>query len=382
MNKYLPHQVNRCQLGLFLFGIIIIILGSFIRIQIFIFGLYMLFLCKEIKFDKFIYSISAIFAVILLSGVKTGIISLTFFPQAEVLLQTNKELLYWFREGHVHAIRLLIAYPGHLLSEMYDISLNMGFSYYGILIFLILYTVLISITLAKGRIKHHALLGLMVVIGFLAFAMNGRIAFAFLGYTFLIKAAFMQSAGIRFLSFNIVKLYVLGVLLTTVSSGCMILGISYLCCCCILKYLYGIKKYFKIRVAICSIPVLIACMPLLKIIGNYVFKMINKNIVFYGGGLTGLFGLLEHGLGKIFPNINFDLYIIFLGIGTMVLLLNLLLFIYVFVKKKNNYTVLVLGINLSCYGMLVGISTGSMGLIPVIIFVMLKFGIYKTGYEI
>ena len=124
MNKILINQVNRYKYEMFLFCTIIMILGFFINIEMLIFGLYLFFLSKDIKFDKFIYSSSFIFAFLLITGVKIGIISLIFFPQAEVLLNTNENLFFWFKEGHVHAIRLLIAYPGFLFSKFYNISLN------------------------------------------------------------------------------------------------------------------------------------------------------------------------------------------------------------------------------------------------------------------
>ena len=61
---------------------------------------------KEPVEDKFMLNVFFILAVYiwLISGKE-----FIFIPQAKALLDLNENILYWFKEGHMHAIRLLIA---------------------------------------------------------------------------------------------------------------------------------------------------------------------------------------------------------------------------------------------------------------------------------
>ena len=77
--------------------------------------------------DLFSKILGFLYSLLLLLFVQGNLIEFEFFLQAYKLLIDNTYLLHWFSEGHVHAIRLLIAYPGYIISKVFAIELNIGF---------------------------------------------------------------------------------------------------------------------------------------------------------------------------------------------------------------------------------------------------------------
>ena len=72
---------------------------------------------KELKFKNnlcYLY----FFILLVLLNLKT--IDFIFIPQAETLLIGNDSVFYWFSQGHYHAIRLLVSYPGYLFHQYFN----------------------------------------------------------------------------------------------------------------------------------------------------------------------------------------------------------------------------------------------------------------------
>lgn len=69
-----------------------------------------------------------------------GVIEFPMFPQAASLYDINEDAFYWLKAGHVHAIRLLIVYPGVVLSNLFGFETDLGVTIYSAsLMILILY---------------------------------------------------------------------------------------------------------------------------------------------------------------------------------------------------------------------------------------------------
>lgn len=290
-----------------------------------------------------------------------------FIPQAQTLLDWDTNLLTWFKEGHVHAIRLLIAYPGYIISALCKIELNQGFSLYCVFVFTMLYSNLISVI--KKLIKKIELVPFynilcLIYCMILFMIMNGRIVFAFCGISMILKCNAELWVDGKFNFITVVKIG-LGILLTTVSSGTLVVG-------CIVIFL-GIllSKNFKGIIAkkwLWIIGVLL--LPAIYIFGKYVMVMIRKNIDFFGGGIDGIINMLQHGVGRIIPLDNNILFIFFIIDGILILAVNSILIYYLYKKNLEIFPAIV-AFNVAIYGSLFGLSTGTtclVGLFPILVF--------------
>ncbi len=76
-----------------------------------------------------------LYYLILIVLLKGGGLSFDFIPQAKALLDLDQNVIFWLQLGHPHAIRLLLAYPGYIVSQVCDIDLNIAFSYYVVILF-------------------------------------------------------------------------------------------------------------------------------------------------------------------------------------------------------------------------------------------------------
>ena len=85
------------------------------------------------------------FDVILIMAVLIDDGKFQFWNQVYELLDENTNLIYWFRTGHWHAIRLFVAYPGYLISCVGKIGLDQGFTIYIGIIFELLYLYILRI---------------------------------------------------------------------------------------------------------------------------------------------------------------------------------------------------------------------------------------------
>lgn len=321
------------------------------------------FSCKNKK-NIFLLQTTVLFAIVTFI-VSNSITNFTFMPQAKALLDINSDIFYWFAQKHIHAIRLLVAYPGVVFSKYYDLSLNQGYSYYLIIIFSLTY-IYISKSCAEDKeitIFFAFILSLIIIA--LALFMNGRIIFAFLGFSMIIYSTIRQIKYSEIIHFKDLIIVCIGILFTTVSSGCMMLGIVF-----IIGSLFAKLKRLKIHCSLvyklCFSIALILLFPFIKEIVSYLIKMFNKNIVYFGGSVQGVIGLLQHGMGRIVLGGEYNIYIVLIVI-IIILISNFYILNSIVFKKYNINAVLILAINISLYGLMVGFSTGSMIIIPITI---------------
>lgn len=319
-------------------------------------------------------AIALIYYIILLLLVQNKIIVFDFIPQARFLIENNTNIFYWFSVGNPHAIRLLAAYPAYIIVKLYKVNLDLAYSYYSIVLFTITYLFIIDSGyklqkkkyLLDSKIKNLlALIPLFI----LAFIMNGRLIVAYLGFCILIHLfldLFNANNKPNMIVFLIKGSF--GFFLTTVSSGTMITAIIYI----IISMGILISKEEKMGKHKRTIFVTILVLsPLLYKVFIYIWMMTMRNINYYGGGISGVFNMLNHGIGKYFLA-DGSIYLI----GSMIVLLIVLIvnvkYLKFIIVKKYNYYPILFAINLSAYGFLFGYSTGLMIILPLIILILTK----------
>lgn len=300
--------------------------------------------------------------ILLIAAVFFGILNFNFMPQAKVLLDDNNNLLYWFRSGHMHAVRLLIAYPGYILSTLFKCDLNVGYGYYSITIMWLLALIVYKISkfyCTKNRYYIVNLITILLWNFMLSMVMNGRINFAFLGISISIYYSTLMKKNIRIKKYKQLCMILIGFLLSTVSSGTMIVVSFYL----LVVILLNINK----EIALFNIKFICLFFPLTLILGypiiKYIVMMIRKNIVYFGG----IINMLQHGVGRVLPMYNSVVTILVVSIAVEILLLN---YFIVIKLLKNDIFELILASNIALYGSLFGISTGTLILVPIIVLIL------------
>lgn len=308
------------------------------------------------------------------------IISFDFMAQAYVLLETNTSLFFWLQQGHIHAIRLAIVYPSYLMHVFFDIELNLVFGYYCSIIFSLIYIFISKIVDYFVQIKKlHIELMIVLFTIMLACVMNGRICFAFLGFAILIHEMISLYREEKTMNWILRYIKVIaGLILSTVSSGTMIVCLSFV----LIMFAFRVLRQKRIQVD--SIRLWIICIlgaPVLYVGAKYVKSMINKNITYFGGGIEGIINMLQHGIGRLFGNISGVYSLMIIAVGIMILIINIGIIVYIY-KHHLEYIPLVIGANIAFYGLFVGISTGTLILIPGMILVAIfldKFEIIEEG---
>ena len=288
-------------------------------------------------------------------------IRFTLFPQALVLYEQDKDLLNWMKSGHLHAIRLLIAYPGLLLSEFAEISIDRGMTVYCGALMCLIYNHLLTILKLYGAedALNYIICGILIVA--LSFFMHGRIIFAFYGLSLMLscETKFLQN---RISITRLQMATVLGNVVSFVSSGTAFVIMAYT----IIIAVYRWKKLnrtvnrviYVFTILVFLYPVITSYMPLM-------IAMVQKNLNYFGGGFLGIVNMLQHGFGKVFNTSSQLLMVILIVMGVLVFSANVYWFKKKIVCPDNEYLPIMLMANISLYGGLFGLSTASMIIIPV-----------------
>lgn len=311
-----------------------------------------------------------LFSLLLTIGYQIKLFSFTFFDQALVLYQENKSLLHWFLIGHIHAIRMLIAYPGAMLAEFFGLNINQGFSIYVCAVFEAMLVLILRTLKEMEKRNIYSGMAAMCFLSALAYVMNGRIVFAFVAAEILIYVDVLHKKG----KLSTWKLYLstgLAIVLSMVSSGTMLLLVFYVLVESFfrIRYLSGRKQTQNYRRSLMAILT-----PMILFLTPYLWRMLKKNIDFYGGGWEGLLGILQHGIGGYIYEADILYLSMLILAGFLVAAGNMILFWRNVYKTGNHYIALYLLVNLSLYGMFVGISTGLLILIPVFLLACVKMG--------
>lgn len=208
--------------------------------------------------------------------------------------------LWLLQQGHTHALRLMVVLPALYAAQNTPYSADAIFGLYvGLAIvaagYLAARAACLAATGSLASIRFFSspvLLGLILV----ATQMNGRIAFAFFGFSLIVGAQVAFEMG-RFRSiWWLLAQSLLGLFFMSVSTGAFLVGVATIFRLAVLPYPinwpYASKSRFLILAV--SLGVLIG---LYRLIRDAVFK----NIEFYGGGWGGALRMLQHGLGRFLP---------------------------------------------------------------------------------
>jgi len=195
----------------------------------------------------------------------------------------------------LHFFRYLLVYPILYLSDTLSLQHQLGF---GLTVCVMFHYTCRNLLKTSQEIVGKTLSAnnvLLIVVPTLALflSMNGRISFAFLGFSVIFFTIVKQKKSpIKF--FNLISKISFGLLLTSVSTGAMSLSVIFL-----LGVAFGtLKSTFKkngiwkrdLGLRLANPLILLAFFPL--------FVMsINKNLEFFGSGIQSLINMTSHGLG-------------------------------------------------------------------------------------
>lgn len=312
------------------------------------------------------------YSMLFMLFIKLDLIRFDFIPQARVLLELNESIFYWFSIGHVHAIRLLVAYPGYLISQIYNVDLDTGFTYYGMMLFIFMY-LSISNTIEKlqncrGKtLREIKFFILLIPFLILPLIMNGRLILSYLGYSILINLYTDLNLGVKIKSLKVIVLTLFGLSMSMVSSGTMTVALLYVI---FMTYAINHDNFNRKKFLKSAFVFSILLSPLIYKVIDYTWLMVNRNLIFYGEGFQGFVNMLNHGLGRYFHSSDEVLFLFFV-LAIIILLLN-----YTYLKTKivrrDRFVSLVLGINIAAYGLLFSFSMGLMMIPPLIIYILVK----------
>lgn len=263
----------------------------------------------------------------LILAVLLGLKQYEVWSQITYLWHVKADPIIELGRAHPHALRYALLYPVLVASDHFGIDRDVLFT--AILVLICFFTIrnihATAAVLLKAR--HAAYLAQAfgaTLIVLLFFMMNGRIGFAFLGYSMLLRVIFSHSIDRRF-SFGSLLAALVGLALCSVSSGTLVSAALSL----------AIASYFEIcrcirlsRLTRTAFFIFLACLILGGLLFRYLVVGIFKNITFYGGGSDGILRMLEHGFGStLYPALNaVGLPVVVLVVAVMAILVAALLF--------------------------------------------------------
>lgn len=229
------------------------------------------------------------------------IATLASILELKLFVSWNQVLGLWEREinplsiiGHAHMPRYAIAYPGFLLNEYLPV---IGFSLY-ICIFVAINFMLLRAIALLAIFRLPSLVA-YIMFAVIHIAMNGRGVIAWTAWLLCIWVCTKIHNKIAHPLSQLVWVAI-GCFLATVSTGVFIVVIS--------TFLFFILEhlYSSPRGLIFSRSILFICLvaPLGFLTQEYFLLAIEKNISYYGGGIVGVYNMLEHGIGAVFIEIT------------------------------------------------------------------------------
>jgi len=190
--------------------------------------------------------------------------------------------------GNTHLPRYLVSYPGFLLEDAWP---GIGFSLY-ICLFFSLNVVLLRLIALVYRGRPPSLLAYFVFV-FIQLAMNGRGVIAWSGWLVCMLICLRVSAGYSLPAFYRVGLMAVSAFLSSVTSGVYIT----------VMFAFAIVLPWRLpsRSNLLGSSILfVLAVPLFSSLLNHLHESINKNLLFYGGGWSGLLTMASHGFGGFF----------------------------------------------------------------------------------
>lgn len=253
----------------------------------------------HVKHTHFLHMATALVLMCLvLSGVKTYEV----WSQIEYLWSSreNPFAVSTLSELGAHGLRYMLLYPLLVFCEAFGLDHNMVFS---MLVPVMTYVVMRNVWAVLGALsdgRSQTVIAALFIAGLffaLFFSMNGRISLAFLGYSIIFRILAIYHYTQNHLSVSQVGLVILAVLFCSVSSGTLMS--AFLLVFLSVGVLF-LSVYKKLRARKSAKYILVLVFASLYLFGRFIIIGINKNIAFYGGGISGFIEMLGHGFGKVF----------------------------------------------------------------------------------
>lgn len=302
--------------------------------------------------------------VAMLPLVLTVVLSLKTYevwPQIIYMWDMQADPIVELGRVHPHALRYMLLYPILVLSDYLGIHHDRLFS--ATLVIFCFFTIKNIHTSADIIVRHPRHSGLVhlacaSILTILFFLMNGRIGFAFLGYSMLLLVILRNHYESHF-SFASLTGVLVGLALCSVSSGTLV---SAVLCLVVAVYFEVCRCIRRSALTKTAIIVFLCCLLLGVALFRFLLVGISRNITFYGGGSDGVLRMLEHGFGRPFyPALNaIGLPSVVAMIAIMTILFGVLLF-----RMKRSLMLHIVLAAIACGAF--GYSTLSISAIPLLI---------------
>lgn len=245
-----------------------------------------------------------LYAVILLLGLK----EFSLWGQITDLSGSNPfELL---TQGHPHALRYMLMDPVILIADglggRYDSVFTAG------VFFIIVVNGVLMARLANellNRRRHEWFVHFAPLFGVMAatsLVMNGRISISMLGITVIALAQARWMLKRISSATHLFALHSVGLWLASVSSGTFMVGLTMVFT---FSLLMPVATLPTVRIR--NVGLMGTGLALILIAAPIAILFVDKNVRFYGGGMTGLVGLLEHGAGNLLLKLSSTVLIAF-----------------------------------------------------------------------
>jgi hypothetical protein len=190
--------------------------------------------------------------------------------------------------GHPHFFRYLIAYPGFLLESELP---NLGFSIYVSLFFAINVVLLRRLSLLCQDREPPVWAWAIFLLAHMF--MNGRGVIAWTAWLLCailcLRMSRHEGGGMKHLLLLIATCW-----LAAVSTGVFIVTVATL-----LLFYFQYRKRAMKRSKLSIFLTTLLGVPMFAIVADYFWVALQKNVEFYGGGLSGVLNMLQHGVGMV-----------------------------------------------------------------------------------
>ena len=281
----------------------------------------------------------------------SGLHKFQLWEQVTFLRGTTPDFSNIFVQAHF--LRYSLVYPIFIISDNFGVSADGVFNSFCFLMLFFIARNCVNITsfyVRKNEVLIIIIFGLFFFL--LSTLMNGRIIFALYGFSYLLFSI-QRWESYNLQNFGLFLRLFPALFLCSVSSGPFLLCVvtlSLWSMTSVNRQKRGMYIYFG---------------GFLAVISPLILLFLLKNITFFGGGVYGALNMLNHGLGKIFYQLDLISLILFSLIIINICFLAAGLFRYL-----KGYRLLFIFIASSTFGGLFGYSTLSVGIIPLSVFLV------------
>jgi hypothetical protein len=275
----------------------------------------------------------------------SGVHEFNLWPQVNILRGTSPKFIDILSQAHF--LRYLLVYPIFIAADIFNLDANKIFSFFGF--FMLFFIVKNCTKMVKFYVNNNEIFFLVwfsFIFLVLAMSMNGRIIFAFYGLSYLLVSLHRWE---RYEHTNLglfLRIFP-ALFFCSVSTG------TFLACLLGLMFwsiIFVNRSKRRFNVYFVALGVVVSPVATLFLL---------KNVNFYGGGIGGLFNMLNHGAGKIFYSIDLLSLVLLILIIVHIIFFAMLLLLYL-----EKYRLLIIFTVTSAFAGLFGYSTLSLGVIP------------------